>query len=107
MASTISMKCSFKYATEVGGALDGKFYDATLGEAMAKVLPLMWLALSVVGLYGLRALNRRGNNLYSPTVSENERRRKNIRFAVFIFIYVVVVLASYFFKYFGAAGVTS
>lgn len=70
---------------------------------MSRFEPLVWVALSVIGLCALRVINRRGFNLYDPVVSEKERRRSNVRFFAFIFLYLTVALVSYFFKYFSWA----
>lgn len=66
---------------------------------MSRYEPLIWLALSVFGLYVLRSINRRGFNLYNPVLPDKERRRRNMRFGLCIAVYVAVVLISFFSKY--------
>lgn len=62
---------------------------------MGRYAPLAWLALSVVGLYGYRAWYRRGHNLYNPVVPEKERRKRNVRFAAYIAIYVIIAVTCF------------
>lgn len=63
---------------------------------MNKYEPLVWVVLSVLGLYVLRRQYRRGYNHYDPVVPEKERRRRDTRFAIFIAIYVLATVGSFF-----------
>ncbi|VVE06862.1 hypothetical protein PCO31110_02440 [Pandoraea communis] len=65
---------------------------------MTRYEPLIWLALSVVGLYALRRLYRRGFNLYDPVLTEKESRRRDIRFAAFVVLYIAAAVGSFFAK---------
>lgn len=65
---------------------------------MVRYAPVVWVALSVIGLYALRRQNRQGFNLYDPVVTQKERRRRDIRFMAFIVIFVAVTVGSFFAK---------